>query len=41
MTGNEDMQEIVESLILSQEGKPGSHKSGREIAKNVGVSRLA
>ena len=32
-------EEIVESLILSQEGKPGSHKSGREIAKKVGVSR--
>ena len=31
--------ELVEELICSQEEFPGTHKSPREIARNVGISR--
>ena len=31
--------ELVEELICSQEDFPGTHKSPREIARNVGISR--
>lgn len=35
----EENEEMVESLILSQEDKPGTHDSQRKIARKVGVSR--
>ena len=31
--------ELVEELICSQEDSSGTHKSPREIARNVGISR--
>ena len=35
----EDNEDLVESLICSQEDKPGSHMSPREIEKHTGISR--
>ena len=33
--------ELVEELICSQEDFPGTHKSPREIDRNVGISRTS
>ena len=38
VTTNENA-ELVEELICSQEDFPGTHKSPREIVRNVGISR--
>ena len=35
----EENAELVEVLICSQEDFPGTHKSPREIARNIGISR--
>ena len=34
-----EKSELVEELICSQENIPETHKSSREIARNVGISR--
>ena len=35
----EENEEMIEDLICSQEEKPRSHMSPREIEKNTGISR--
>ena len=35
----DEIAEIVEELVGSQEDFPGTHKSPRKIARNVGISR--
>ena len=35
----DDKKTAVEELIQSQDGKPGTHRSQREIAQDLGISR--
>ena len=40
VTTNENT-ELVEELICSQEDFPGTHKSPREVGRNVGISKIS
>ena len=37
----EENENLIESLICSQEDNPGSHMSPREVEKNTGISRTS
>ena len=40
-TVNDDKKAYVEEMIVSQEDQPGTHKSQREISRDLNVSRTS